>query len=120
MPRRFKRSAHLAALEGELTELTELERAELADWLRLNPNKRPDATSKPVRLRKKIAEGVAKREGLAAEIHAHEQILEEMQAGADAERQERELREAEKAIQDAEAELAHKWSPVRSALPGST
>lgn len=101
----------LAALDAEITELTDYEISVRMEYQAEHPSSRSDTLDSPVtKLRKRIDDLVGKRQRLAKDVEAKRQILEDLRGQADAELAEAERREHEATIRATEQELASAWA----------
>lgn len=104
-----KKRAQLAELDQEIEDLTTAERVAMADWIRMNPSKSPDATSQIGRYRSKIADAVGRRERLVGEISAQKQLYEELEGQANAEQAAAQLTARNAEIKQTADGLAEAW-----------
>lgn len=103
--------SQLRELNDEISSLVEEEQVARLEYQRQYPSKRSDGIGSPVtELRRKIDELVGKRDRLAADIRAKEQLLDELHRQADTAAEERERRENDRAQKEAVAQLETAWT----------
>jgi hypothetical protein len=101
----------LQRLDARIADkVEELEEARL-DALRREPDKRPGgATSEVGQLSRELDGMLRQRESLLKDIQAKQQLLEQIEEQADAERVDAELKAAQEEIESTEADVERRWS----------